>query len=112
MIDGVSCITKRYDKANNTYLKYYDPDQNSKHFIHLVATNLYGYAKSTFLPTSGFRWINPKEFDLNKYNKNSSKDCVLEANVDYPEELRELHSNYPLAPDKTEIKSEMLSSYQ
>ena len=112
MIDGVSCITKRYGKANNTYLKYYDLDQNSKHFIHLVATNLYGYAKSTFLPTSGFRWINPKEFDLNKYNKYSSKDCVLEANVDYPEELRELHSNYPLAPDKTEIKSEMLSSYQ
>ena len=27
-------------------------------------------------------------------------------------ELRELHSDYPLAPDKIEIKREMLSEYQ
>ena len=29
---------------------------------------------SKFLPTSGFRWIDPKEFDLNKYTSNSSKE--------------------------------------
>ena len=30
----------------------------------------------------------------------------------YPKELRQWHNNYPLAPDKTEIKGEMLSKYQ
>ena len=30
---------------------------------------------SKFLPTSGFKWIDPKELKLNKYNKNSSKGC-------------------------------------
>ena len=67
---------------------------------------------SKFLPTKGFKLIDPKEFDLNKYTSNSSKGCVLEADLEYPKELRELYNNYPLAPDKTEIKREMLSEYQ
>ena len=29
------------------------------------------------VPTSGFKWIDPKTFDLNKYTSNSSKGCVL-----------------------------------
>ena len=52
------------------------------------------------------------EFDLNKYTSNSSKGCVLEVDLEYPKELRELHNDYPLAPDKIEIKREMLSDYQ
>ena len=72
----------------------------------------YGYAMSKFLPTSGFKWMNLKEFDLNKYTSNSSKGWVLEFDLQYPNELRELHNGYPLAPSKTEIKREMLSDYQ
>ena len=67
---------------------------------------------SKFLSASGFKWINPKEFDLNKYTSNSSKGCVLEVNLEYPKELRELHNDYPLVPDKIEIKREILSEYQ
>ena len=40
------------------------------------------------------------------------KGCVLEVDTEYPKELRKLHSDYPLAPDKIEIKEEMLSDYQ
>ena len=56
--------------------------------------------------------VNPKEFDWNKYTNNSSKGCVLEVDLEYPKELHELHNDYPLAPDKIEIKREMLSEYQ
>ena len=66
---------------------------------------------SKFLRTSGFKRIDPKEFDLNKYTSNSSKWCVLEVDLEYPKGLRELHNNYPLAPDKIEIEIEM-SDYQ
>ena len=59
---------------------------------------------SKFLSTSGFKWINSKELDLNKYASNSSKGCVLEVDLEYPKELRELHNNYSLATDKVEIK--------
>ena len=54
---GVSYIYNRYSKTNNKYLKSYDPIQKSKHIIYLGANNLYGYAVSKFLPTSGIKWI-------------------------------------------------------
>ena len=40
------------------------------------------------------------------------KGCVLEVDLQYPKELRELHNDYPLAPDKVKIKRELLSDYQ
>ena len=67
---------------------------------------------SKILPTSGFKWIDAEEFDLHKYVSNSTKGCVLEFDLEYPKELWELHNDYPLAPDKIEIKIEILSEYQ
>ena len=49
---------------------------------------------------------------MNKYTSNSSKRCILEVDLEYPKKLRELHNDYSLAPDKIEIKREMLSNYQ
>ena len=49
---------------------------------------------------------------LSKYTCNSSKGCVLEVDLEYNKELRELHSDYPLVPDKIKVKREMLSDYQ
>ena len=43
---------------------------------------------SKYLPTSGFKWRDPKEFDLNKYTSNISKGCVLKVNREYPKELQ------------------------
>ena len=77
-------ISNRYSKANNKYLKSYDPKQESIYIIYLDANNLYGYAMSKFLRTSGFKWIDPKDFDLKKYTRNSSKGCVLEVDPEYP----------------------------
>ena len=108
----ISYISNRYSKANNKYVESHDPKQDSKHIIYVDANNLYVYAMSTFLPASGFKWIDSKEFDLNKYTSNSSKGCVLEVNLEYPKELRKSHNDYPLAPDKREIKREMLSDDQ
>ena len=67
---------------------------------------------SQFLPTSGFKWIDPKEVELNRYTSDSSKGCFLEVDLDYPKGLRELHNDYPLAADEIEIKKEMLSDFQ
>ena len=49
---------------------------------------------------------------MNKYASNSSKGCIFEVDLEYPKELREFHNDYSLAPNKTEIKREMLSEYQ
>ena len=45
--------------------------------MYLNVNNLYCYAMFKFLATGGFKWINLKEFDLNKYTSNSSKGCDL-----------------------------------
>ena len=84
----------------------------NQNIIYLAANNLYHYALSKFLPTSGFRLMDPDDCDLSKYTSNSLKGCVLEADLEYPKELQKLQSDYPLAPDKIEIKWEMLSEYQ
>ena len=84
----VSQISNRYSKANNRYLKSYDLKQKLKYIIYLDMNNLYSYAMSKFLPTSEFKRIDPKEFDLNKRISNSSKRCVLEVDLEYPKEPR------------------------
>ena len=35
----------------------------------------------------------------------------LEVDPEFPKELRELHNDYPLAPDEIKIKREMQSEY-
>ena len=73
MRGGVPYISKRYSKANNQYLKSYNPKQESKHSLYLDANNLYGYVMFKFLPICGFKWIDPKDVGLNEYS--SKKLC-------------------------------------
>ena len=67
---------------------------------------------SNFLPRYGFKWIDPKKL----YSINTAAIVrvvvFLEVDLEYPKELHQLHNDYPLAPDKIEIKEEMLSNYQ
>ena len=58
---GVSYITKRYAKANNKYMKNYDPKKLSEFIIYLDMNNLYGWAMSEYLTYGGFKWL--KNFD-------------------------------------------------
>ena len=109
---GVSYISNKYTKTNSKYLESYYPKQESKYIIYFHANKLYGNAMPMFLPTSTFKWIDSKEFDVNKNTSNSSKGCVLEVDLEYPNELRELNNGYPLAVDKIEIKTEMLFKCQ
>ena len=46
---GVSYISNRYSKANNKYLKSYDPKEEPKLITYLDVNNLYGCAMSKFL---------------------------------------------------------------
>ena len=50
---------------------------------------------SNCFPTSGFKWIDPKDFDSNKYSSNNSKGCVLEVSFQHPKEFHELNNYYP-----------------
>ena len=68
---GIHYLFNRYNKASNNNLKSYNPKQELKHIIYLDKNNFYRYAMSQFLPTNGFKWIDPKEFNVNRYTTNS-----------------------------------------
>ena len=106
---GVSYISKRYAKANNKYMNNYDSKQPSNYITYLDANNLYGWAMSQNLPTGGFKWLSEKEIDLANLPK--GKGLILEVDLDYPEHLHDSHNDYPLAPEKMEIKHHLLSDY-
>ena len=69
MRGGVSYISNINGKANNMSFESYDSKQESKHIIYLGANNFYGYAMSKVLSTSALKWIDPNEFDSNKYSR-------------------------------------------
>ena len=99
---GVSCIVKRYVKANNKYMNDYDPEKPSTFITYLDKNNLYGWTMSEYLPYGEFNWLkNVDELDVVSVNKKSDIGYFLEVDLDYPDELHELHNDHPLAPEKT-----------
>ena len=112
MRGGVSYIANRYGKANNRYMTEYDEEAPSKYIMYLDANNLYGWAMSQYLPTGGFRWVtNVESINLNDYTDDSDKGLILEVDLEYPDELHDLHNDYPLAPEKVKVTQDMLSPY-
>ena len=53
-------------------------------------------------------WYN---FDINSISENSSNENILEVDLEYPNEWHESHNDYPLAPKKLAVSSDMLSNY-
>ena len=108
----ISYIAKRYSKANNKYRSDYDSERPSTFIIYLDKNNLYGWTMSEYLPYGEFEWLkNIDEFDVMSINKKSEIGYFLEVDIEYPDELHELHKNYPLASEKLAISSDMLSKY-
>ena len=63
------------------------------------------------LPYCDFKFLNKKEineFYLNSISENNPIGYILEVNLEYCKTLHDSHSDYPLAPEKVEISSDML----
>ena len=52
---GISYIAKRYRKANNKYMKSYDPTRLSIYILYLDMNNLYGRTVNIYLPYGRFK---------------------------------------------------------
>ena len=108
---GISYIAHRYAKANNKYLPDYNPEKEDSYLMYLDANNLYGWAMSQPLPTGDFKWLDPEKVKLFDYDESSKKGIILEVDLKYPEELHDLHNDYPCTPQKMIITDNMLSDY-
>ena len=99
---GKSTVTKRFAKANNKYLEEWNPEESSKFLVYLDANALYAWAMTRPLPVGDFSWTNSDK--LENWEK---IPCVIEdrqiyLDLEYPEELQDLHNDYPLAPESLE----------
>ena len=93
-------------------MKDYDPKKPSKFILYLDMNNLYGWAMSEYLPYGEFKWLNNVNgFDVNSISEKSPIGYFLEVDLEYPDELHELHNDYPLAPEKLAVTNDMLSKY-
>ena len=55
--------------------------------------------------------VNSDKFDVISISKKSLIGYFLEVDLEYSDELHELHNDYPLAPEKLAVSSDMLSKY-
>ena len=112
MRGGTSYIAHRHSTANNKYMETYNEKDESKFLMYLDANNLYGWAMSQPLPNGEFEWVEDVDnITLEDYLGDDGRGMVLEVDLEYPNELHDLHNGYPLAPESKEIDSSMLSDY-
>jgi hypothetical protein len=108
---GLSVITHRKAIANNKYMKDYDASKPITYIPYLDANNLYGWAMKQYLPYKDFKWVDVEEFKLNNVKTQSKIGHILEVDLEYPEELHDLHNEYPYCPEHLNITPDMLSDY-
>jgi hypothetical protein len=95
---GVSMISHRFARANNKYIKGFNDKKAIEYIMYLDANNLYGHAMCELLPHSDYQWEEASTFDV-KQSVNGERGFILEVDLQYPEHLHDVHSDYPLAPE-------------
>ena len=90
----------------------YDPRKPSKFITYLDVNNLYGWTVSEYLPYGRFKWLkNVDGFDVMSISDKSTIGYFLEVDLEYPDDLHEMDNDYPLAPEKLAVSSNILSKY-
>jgi len=110
---GITTINHRLAKANNPYLLDFDDTKPTTYIQFLDINNLYGHGLQGPLPINGFRWLTPKEikvFDL-KQDPDAKSFHILEVDLEYPSNVHDAHSCYPMAVEKRSVSTEELSPY-
>ena len=92
---GITQAVKRYARANNRYIKDYNPGEPSRYLQYLNANNLYGWVMSQPLPTIGFRWVDIKPKEVKKLSMKEDRGYLMEVDVLYPRELHDDHNELP-----------------
>ena len=95
MRGGLSYINKRYSEASTNV-----------NTLYLDMNSLYWCTMRQYLPINNFKWV--KNIDkikqkLMRIKNNSSTGHVLEVDLEYPQELGDIHIDYPSALEKINI---------
>ena len=104
---------KRYAKANNKYLKDYNPNQLSNYLMYADANGLYSWAMKQLLPQDEFEYYTDK-FNLEEALRNIDGYygyfITLDASI--PKELHDHFNDYCPFPENIEISQDQYTPYQ
>ena len=116
MQGGISMASKRHARANNPLVEEFDPGQPSSHILYLDANNLYGWAMSQCLSTSGFWWVDDCQQlakTIAEQPADSPEGCILEVDLEYPEDLHDQSPwMEPYIRMNTELRKKAASDFE
>lgn len=112
---GISQISNRFATANNKYLPdTYDPTKESSYIYYVDCNNLYGLALSMLLPIGNSKFLDDNDvsdFDVMSVDVNGELGYILECDLEVPQEIHDMMSDYPLAPETKPVSDNMLSPF-
>ena len=111
MRGGISMVSKRYAKANNPRVEGYNRAEPTNYITYqqpLRMGNEFAFVEERL----SLEVVMPTEEQIMKMKWNSKKGWILEVDLEHPEELRDTHNDYPLAPEKKAIRIDQMSENQ
>ena len=104
---GICQSIFRNAKADDKYMIDYDENKEFSFLIYTDYNNLYGKTMSEKLPVDGLEWVEDiSEIDENfikNYNEDSNVGYFIEADIEYPKELHNKHSDLPFLPEGIKV---------
>ena len=89
---GISMFCKGYAEVSNKFLKLCNVNKPTSYIIYLHANNFCGHSMMQPLPAEILDLVNPKDFSLDNYSNDSPTICFSGIDLDYPDELQDIHS--------------------
>ena len=92
----------------------YNKDEPTSYLLYFDANNLYGWSMSQPLPFRGFKWVEDLSGFVNSWlttDWTGANGAYLEVDLEYPEELHNLHRDFPMAPEHYTVTRTMLSPW-
>ena len=99
---GLTQVSKRRSQANNKYMPSFDANNPEVYIMYWDINNQYGWSMSNYLPYGEFEWVEDEHFkELNILNVADDAEVgyILEVDLEYPEELHNLHRDIPFCPE-------------
>ena len=109
----MSFIGQRCSEANDKYMENYDETKESTYFMYFDANSLYNWTICNDLPVRDFKWVktDDKNEFINKKISEKNYNFFVECDITYPQELHDLHNDYPLAPDRMVIDKKLKNQH-
>ena len=105
---GICHSIYQYAKSSNKYMKDYNKNRESSYIQYWDVNNSYGLVVPQKLPVNNFDCIkNTSQFNedfIKSYNEESNEGYFLKVDVQYLEELNELHNDLPFLTERIKIE--------